>query len=277
MKEIVLDSKSIVKDIKYQISRKKEKQDCVFLFLDNKEKITVPIDRYFEFGLKDINCLNQEIYDSLKREERLYLGYISCLRKLSIKDYSIKQVSDYLKNNKKLYIDEINAIINKLINYGLLDDDKYCQSRVPYLNKQLLSNKQIKLKLIKEGINSELIDKYVINNSEEEYRKAYLLANKYSSLSKKKSINAFKQNILSKLVNAGYSYDDSKSAIENLDIKNDNELTLLKKEYLKAKNKYEKKYEDYDLKKHIYSYLLNKGFKSCDINKVMEEQNGKAS
>ena len=38
-------------------------------------------------------------------------------------------------------------------------------------------------------------------------------------------------------------------------------MQLLNKEYLKAKNKDEKKYEDYELKNHIYSYLINKGFK----------------
>ena len=269
--ELLKHNKPVVKNIKYSITKTKEKQDGVVIYLDNKEKISVSVEKYFEYGLGSLKGLDQKLYDILKNDERIFLGYLSCLRKLSIKDYSTKQISDFLKIKKELNQSEIITIIDKLTSFGLLDDEKYCANRTNYLNKQLLSIKQIKTKLNKEGINSELIEKYVINNSEDEYEKANKLAKKYSNSIKNKSLNATKQNILSKIVNLGYSYDAAKSAVDLLNLKNDNELDLLKKDYKKAKEKYRKKYTDYDLKNHIYSYLVNRGFKSEDIKSIMED------
>ena len=45
---------------------------------------------------------------------------------------------------------------------------------------------------------------------------------------------------------------------------------LKNKEYIKAKTKYEKKYDGYELRNHIYNHLINRGFLSKDIKKVME-------
>ena len=269
MKEIKIN-KPIVSDIKYQIIKTKELQDSVIIYLDNKEKIFVSIDKYFEYVINNQKGLDDNLYEILKNEERLFLAYRGVLRKLSTKDFTIKQIKDYLKIKKELKNEEIETIINKLTSYGLLDDDKYCQNRIVYLNKQLLSTKQIKIKLQKEGLNKELIEKYVINNVESEYDKAKQLAKKYSNSIKNKSLNAAKQNILSKIINSGYSYDAAKDAIDSLNLKIDNEDELLKKEYTKAQIKYSKKYVDYDLRNHIYSYLINKGFKSEDIRSVME-------
>lgn len=264
--------KYIVSNIKYKIIKIKEKQDGVILYLDNKEKISVPVDKYFEFGLNNIQGLDQKLYEILKNEEKVFLGYLSCLRKLSIRDLSVKQISDFLKIKKQLNQKEIKHIVDKLISFNLLDDEKYCINRFNYLNKQLYSIKQIRTKLVKDGISKDLIEKYVINNSEDEYDKAIKLAKKYSNSIKNKSLNATKQNILNKIVNLGYGYDAAKSAIDSLNLTNDNEIEILKREYLKAKNKYTKKYTDYDLRNHIYTSLISKGFKSEDIKTIMEDK-----
>lgn len=264
--------KYIVSNIKYKIIKIKEKQDGVILYLDNKEKISVPVDKYFEFGLNNIRGLDQKLYEILKNEEKVFLGYLSCLRKLSIRDLSVKQISDFLKIKKQLNQKEIKNIVDKLISFNLLDDEKYCINRFNCLNKQLNSIKQIKTKLVKDGISKDLIEKYVINNSEDEYDKAIKLAKKYSNSIKNKSLNATKQNILNKIVNLGYGYDAAKSAIDSLNLTNDNEIEILKREYLKAKNKYIKKYTDYDLRNHIYTSLISKGFKSEDIKTIMEDK-----
>lgn len=268
MKEFNID-KPIVKNIKYRIVKTKELQDGVIIYLDNKDKIHLSVDSYFENAINKQIGLDDKLYEKLKNEERLYLAYRGVLRKLSSKDYTIKQIKDYLYIKKELHKNEVDEIINRLCNYGLLDDDKYCFNRTNYLNRQLLSVKQIKIKLSNEGISKDLIDKYVINNSEDEYAKVNKLVSKYSNSIKNKSTLAIKQNILNKLVNAGYSYDICKETIEKLNIRNDCELDLLKKENVKANKKYSKKYDDYELRSHIYAYLINKGFKSEDIKKVI--------
>lgn len=270
VEEFLKINKTQIKDIKYTITKTKQKQDCVLIYLDNDEKINVSIDAYFKYSISSLKGLDDNLYETLKNEERVLLAYNKTLRKLSIKDYTVKQIKDYLLKNSELSELEIKDIIDRFISYGLLDDDKYCENRINYLNKQLLSYKQIKTKLIKEGINSELIEKYLVINNDGEYEKALNLANKYASTIKNKSLNATKQTIMNKLINSGFSYDNAKSALNQLKLSNDSEIILLEKEYSKAIKKYSKKYEDYDLKQRVYAYLVNKGFKSEDIKSVME-------
>ncbi len=260
-------------NIDYKISKIKESNNYIVLYLDNNEKLYVSIEAYFKHNLANLKGFDNKTYELLKKEENLILGYNAVLKKLSIKDHSIKQIKDFLYLKRKLNSDEVNKIIDKLIQYNLLDDEKYCIERINYLNEQLFSIKQIKNKLKNEGISNELIEKYIVSDSNKEYEKINKLVNKYLNTIKNKSLNAKKQLILNKFVNLGFNYDDVKMAIDSLNIKVDNEYELLKKEYLKIKNKYQRKYESYDLKYRISGYLMNKGFKLEDINKVMEEEN----
>ena len=260
-------------NIDYKITKIKESNNYIVLYLDNDEKLYVSIEAYFKHNLANLKGFDNKTYELLKKEENLILGYNAVLKKLSIKDHSIKQIKDFLYLKRKLNSDEVNKIIDKLIQYNLLDDEKYCIERINYLNEQLFSIKQIKNKFKNEGISIELIEKYIVSDNNKEYEKVYKLVNKYLNTIKNKSLNAKKQLILNKVVNLGFNYDDVKMAIDSLDIKVDNEYELLKKEYLKIKNKYQRKYEVYDLKYRISGYLMNKGFKLEDINKVMEEEN----
>ena len=260
-------------NIDYKITKIKESNNYIVLYLDNDEKLYVSIEAYFKHNLANLKGFDNKTYELLKKEENLILGYNAVLKKLSVKDHSIKQIKDFLYLKRKLNSDEVNKIIDKLIQYNLLDDEKYCIERINYLNEQLFSIKQIKNKLKNEGISNELIEKYIVSDSNKEYEKVNKLVNKYLNTIKNKSLNAKKQLILNKVVNLGFNYDDVKMAIDSLNIKVDNEYELLKKEYLKIKNKYQRKYESYDLKYRISGYLMNKGFKLEDINKVMEEEN----
>lgn len=271
--DFIKTQKIEVKEIKYQIKKTKEKEDAVIIYLDNSEKITISVDNFFKYSLNNLKGLDDKLYEILKNEESIFLAYKGALRKLSIKDHTIRQINDYL-NKYELEDNEKKEIINKLVNYGLLDDEKYCVNRINYLNRDLYSLMQIKSKLIKEGISNDLINKYLIPDNDIEQEKVKQLVNKYVKTIKNKSVNATKQTLLSKLTTLGFTYDICRDVINSINICNDNEIILLKKEYEKAIKKYENKYKDYELKNHIYSYLLNKGFKSTNIKEVMEEQNG---
>ena len=256
-----------IKNVVYPIKNIKEKEDYVLLILE-EEKIMISIETFFKYGIGKLKGLDENLYQTLKEDERLLKAYRGCLRKLSMRDHSIRQINDYLLKYG-LNASEINTIIDKLKQYGLLDDDKYTQSRINYLNNSLISRKQIKTKLKKDGISDEMIEKY-LDNDDEDYAKAVKTAQKYSQTQRNSSTRMKKQKVLTYLLNAGFSYENSKNAVDSLEIKSENELELLGKEYQKALKKYEKKYSDYELKQKIYAYLLNKGFNSDDIKTVME-------
>ena len=187
-----------------------------------------------------------------------------------MKDYSIFQMKEYLRKTD-LSSKEKEEIIQNLISYGLLDDEKYCKNRISYLNDTNLSNKQIKIKLKKEGISLDLIDKYLTSDFKQEYDKALYIANKYLRSIHNKSYNATKSAIMMKLVNLGFNYEMCNEIVGKIEINDNNDSELLNKEYLKAYKKYSKKYEQYDLRNKMYAYLLSKGFKNEDIKKVMSE------
>ena len=252
--DFIKQNKSEIKDIDYKITKIKEKQDLVLIYLDNNEKINISIENYFKYNLSKIKGLDIETYNKLKDEEIVLLAYTKAINKLSQKDYTVKQIKDYLSIKHNLEIEDINTIINKLENYNLLNDEKYCINRINYLGNDNLSNKQIKLKLLKEGVNEQLIDNYLVFNYQDELNKCINIANKYNCSIKNKSKSLKKQNILNKLVNIG--------------IKVDNEYELCKKEYARALLKYSKKYKDYELKNRIYIYLLSKGFNASMIKEV---------
>ena len=257
------------REIKYEIKKIKATQDYVLLFLED-DKIMISLENYFKYNVKSLNGLDEDLYQLFKQDEKLLKAYRGCLRKISTKDHTVKQIRDYLYKNE-LKKSEIEDIIKRLKEYGLLDDDKYCKGKISYYENSLYSARQIRMKLLKDGIDEELIDKYL--NDEDEYTKAFKLAEKYAK-AKGKSSKALKQSILMKLTGNGFSYENALKAVDSLNINNENELELLSKEYTKALNKYSRKYEDYDLRSHIYAYLLNKGFKSDDIKQAMEEENG---
>lgn len=263
------------KDISYPIKKLKIYEDYVMLYLE-EEKIQLSVDSYFEHKIKDLKGLDEDLYKKLKNEEILFKAYRSALRKLAYKDHTVAQIKDHLKG-KGLNRKQIDEMTGKLISYGLLDDEKYCMSRISYLKDSKLSGKQIRYKLKKEGISEQLITKHLKVDQNEEYTKALQLAEKFERTIRNKSCSAKKKAILNKLVGLGYSYETASSAVQSADMKDENELELLRKEFDKALHKYERKYEGRDLDDRIIASLLQKGFSYSDIRTVMEEKHGKES
>ena len=259
-------------EITYPIKRIKTYESYAVVYLD-EEKIMVSDDAYFQYKLHFLKGLDEKLYQILKDEERLFKAYRGCLRKISTKDQTVRQIKRYLFE-KGLKGKECDDIVDKLISYGLLDDEKYAISRVSALQNANLSAKQIRRKLSDEGIGETIINECLITNEKKEYEKALACAQKYERTVRNRTLRMKKQAILTKLVGQGFSYELSFKAVEELRLKEENEVELLNKEYLKAKKRYEKKYEDYELKSHITSYLLSKGFDYDAIRMIMEENNG---
>ena len=108
-------------DKKYVISKIKINYDYVSLLLDDT-KIMISIDDYYEYKLCENKEISEDLFEQLKKNENKLKAYRSCLRKLSIKDYSISSIRKSLYRYD-LDKDQIKEIIDKLIKYGFLDDE----------------------------------------------------------------------------------------------------------------------------------------------------------
>lgn len=271
--------KNVIKEYKesYRLEKTTLKDDTVIMHLKNRMneifKVSVSLDSYYEKGYRDECIILKDEYEKLKKAENEVLAYRSALRKLAIKDYSSYNLKKSLTSKFDLSDDEINNIINKLIEMNLINDDKYVENKINILKNGLLSKKSIYEKIIKDGIEKDLIDKYYGEEIDDEYDKCLRKANKYLLLVKNKSLNMKKQLILTKLISDGFSIDDSKKAVNDLDYSIDILLegNLLKIEAEKYYLKYKTKYSGTELRNKVFNRLLSKEFNYDAIYAVMNE------
>ena len=267
--DYVKENKKIeIGEIIYRINKTKTYDDYVMVYLDD-DKIMIPIESYCKYNLSSLNGLDHNLYTIFKKQENEIKAYRSCLRKLSGKDYTIYQINKHLD---KYDIDKTvkKDIVDILCSYGLLDDEKYCISKSNYYDNNDISFRQIRQKLLKDGIDKDLIEKNLSYDDSRELSKAIKIASKCDRSITNKPVRAKKQSILNRLHTYGFDLETAKKALESISVISENEDYILSKEYDKALNKYSKKYCDYELKQRIYASLLRKGFDLEDIKRIVE-------
>lgn len=240
-----------------------------------EETVYVTLDRYSDMGLRKDGILSFKQYDEIKKSEQAVLAYRACLKKLANKDYTIKEMYDYLNNNFDIQIKEVNEIIDKLIDLKLLDDYRYALEKIESYEKALISEKHIIYNLKKAGVPLNIIEELVIEKIDEasDLAKAKKLAEKYQSQIHNKSMKMKKQLILQKLLKNGFNYDDANKVVGLLSFQDETfeEKNLLRKEALKAKRHFERKYSGSNLRNRIYHSLVSKGFETDAVYAILNE------
>ena len=260
----------------YKVKRIALKNDYVQLTLtsnDEEETLLVSLDSFYERGIRKDDYLKAEMYDELKKEEKETIAYRICLRAIANKDYTVKQMYDYIAKKSDIDIAQTNAIINKLIERGLLDDRKYARDKIDSLNAAFRSKRNIYDRLRKDGVPMGIIDETLENNIDDEKKKAYHIAVKFKASIHNKTVKVAKDTILRKLMNAGFGYSDASEALGLLDFTEQefDEEDLLRRESLKVKKHYEHKYHGTELRNRIYHALASKGFRSEMIYAALTE------
>ena len=107
--------------------------------------------------------------------------------------------------------DMLENIIADLKENGYIDDNNYVERSInEFISLKNLSLKQIKYKLLSKGINSNIIDEYFYNHSEE--MKNYEINSAQKIIAKKSECSA--EEIIQTLLKKGFEYDNVKEAIE---------------------------------------------------------------
>lgn len=282
-KKFAIDTASIYEEVieeyktSYKVVKTRLSNDTVKLTIKNKMddelKLILSVDDYYNHGFRKDSLISLKLANELKENENVVLAYRNALRKLSMKDYSVKQMKESLLRKYELTQYQLYTVINKLQELGLLNDHKYTITRIGVLKESLMSKRAIFNKLIKEGITKEIIEELYEDDDESELLKARKKALKYQVLIKGKSLSYKKQTILTKLVNDGFDLEMSKMVVGELDFSKEMliEDELLKIQAEKAYNKYRNKYEGYELRNHVFNYLASKGFNLEAIYTVINE------
>lgn len=210
-----------------------------------------------------------ELLEKVMEENKYYEVYDISLSYIEIKMRTSKELKEYLekKGFEKKYIDNV---VEKLKSEGYLNEERYIEA---YINDKLnLSSYgpfKIRRDLIDLNLDEYKIDEYLNRISYNEWKeKLNKIINKKLISLKNKSTYTIKNKLKTDLFNLGYQtelIDELLSSIE----KNDSDV--IEKEYIKAYNKYSKKYNGGALISQIKNYLYKKGFDLNDINSIVNK------
>ncbi len=261
----------------YAIVDVKVKDTLVQLYLisDKKEelRIQVSLEDYYNMGMRKDGFLTRNQVKDLIYREKGALAYQSCLRKLEYKDRSRKEIYDWLTQNTDCDIYIVNRIVEKLERKGYINDERYCEDQINSLKAALNGADKIKRELSKKGIPYEMIEEKLSERKDDEEDNAMAYAEKILSSCKNDSVKKAKNYVYTRLISRGYRYSLAKKVSEKIDYTKieSKELSNLEKCCIKAKKRYEKKYQSTELKNHVFRYCMAQGYSTEDIYVMMDE------
>ena len=197
-----------------KISHTKGRGKKIHLLLDDEYQITTDIDFWAEHYFKDGTEITQEEWESLADSIYYKKAVDKCYDLLSRRDHSVKE----LKTKLLRTVDEKNAdkAIEKMLELGYLDDEKYARNLVKYLAQtRNMSKNHIKQEMFKRGIPNEIIilvmDDYEFDNVS---CVVDLILTKYRNKLNNEDGN---KKVIASLMRKGFSYSDIKNAFYRIE------------------------------------------------------------
>ena len=197
-----------------KISHTKGRGKKIHLLLDDEYQITTDIDFWAEHYFKDGTEITQEEWESLTDSIYYKKAVDKCYDLLSRRDHSVKE----LKTKLLRTVDEKNAdkAIEKMLELGYLDDEKYARNLVKYLAQtRNMSKNHIKQEMFKRGIPNE-----IINSVMEDYEfdnvscVVDLILTTYRNKLNNEDGN---KKVIASLMRKGFSYSDIKNAFYRIE------------------------------------------------------------
>lgn len=239
------------------------------LILDNHDKIITYDDVILKNNLLYNKELDSESLNKVSIDTRYYDIYNKCLKLISVRLRSEREINDYLNKNN-VDDEQKSIIISDLKKNGLINDQRFTKAFIAdKLN--FSSNGPIKIKnlLIENNINEEMINEELGKID----RKIYLdkikkIIDKKINSNHKYSNFILKQKLMNELTLLGFYYDDINLILENVNLDNND---ILKDNYDKLYRKLSLKYSNEELYKKIKEKLYQKGFSLNEIDDIFNK------
>lgn len=200
--------------VKYEFTKKNKYN----VYLSNGEVLNLQEQVITENELLLKKEMSQELYNKLVRDNKIYELMEMAVKYISIRLRSIKEVKDYLLK-KGGYNNEVEDAVQKLIESGYLDDDRFTKAFIKdKLKFTTIGDYKIKMQLNKLGVSTSIIednmnkiDEHII---EEKIKK---IIEKDKKTNKKYSGQILKNKIYNHLLNQGYSQEKVITIINTYD------------------------------------------------------------
>ncbi len=256
-----------------KITSVKITNNYITINFDDQSKLRISDDTYFEMKLKANKELNDQEYSFLKNESNVHEAYMSALNKIKYKDRSEYTIRNLLYDDFNLIKPEVDGIIHKLKRYDFINDDRYTKDLIENSHLKYYGYNKIKSDLVADKINSERIEKFLIDDFQKEYERALEYANKTVHTIRNKNQFQIENSLRQKLLYRGYKNNVVNAVVSEIHIEVDfeKEEKLLEKDYEKVLRRYSKRYEGYDLRVRLFNYLRSKGYDYEQINNLLDE------
>ena len=262
----------------YLVDKIKTKEEYVELYLvkqDEEKKIIVSFDTYFNKGIRKGSKLNITQIEELEHEQTKVKAYIDCVKMISRKDRTTKEIYDWLTNETQCDIETINEIVDELEKKNYINDYTYTQNTIYNMKMTLQGENKIIKHLKKKGIPYEMIEKLLQDSSQdEELDHAIKYAEKIQDTINGKSLKMKQKLIYQKLLVRGFSNDIINEVLNKMNFSDDenNEINNLKACAYKARRKYENKANsNASLRNSIFKYCIGQGYSYEDVYAVLDE------
>lgn len=192
------------------ISHKPGRGKKIHIMIDGEYRITTDSDFWSEHYIKDGTDIDEEQWEELADSINYKKAINKCYDLLSRRDHSVKELRQKLLRTS----DEknCNRAIEKMLEYGYLDDEKYAQKLLNYLlqNKKM-SRSFIRQEMYKRGLSQDIIS-FVMQDTEIDNIPTIidLINTKYRN---KMQAENGREKVIQALMRRGFSYGDIKSAI----------------------------------------------------------------
>lgn len=198
------------------------------------------------------------------------LLFMVAVKRLIVRDYSPAKLREYLlkKNKNKKVVDEV---IKKLQKYQIVNEDELIERIIEYCDSKHYGYNRIIKMLNDRRISKDKVSK-VKRDESRELKEAIKQRENLVRRYKKKNTANLKRNVYSALIR--YGFDENIASIEASKVFNshDNELNMLKLDYLKLVSSYSRKVKGKELQNKITKALLSKGYRISDIKLISKEE-----
>lgn len=241
-----------------------------------KSKIKIFPEVVKQFKLKKGSIVSKDTYQRFESEQKVATAFEKCVRKISFRDRTRKEIFDFLHGLGDLDATQMNAIISKLESYGYVDDFRYTSSMIMNFQSLLVGQKKIVKSLLDKGIPYEMILKVMTDEGKQsEFDRALMFAEKIKSSLSDMPLMAKKSKIRSRLISRGFDHSLATEVVNQLDYDMDEmeELITCQNEASKLKKRLDKKEMDpYKAHQTLVRQLVSKGFRFETIQQVIDGQ-----
>ena len=260
--------------------KQKRNEDYYNIFIDGSFAFSIHKELILLHNIKEGEEIDLNEIGKIIKEDNKKRAFNHGLYYLSFRRRTQNEIEKYFE--KKNYSqDVIEEVINKLIDYRMIDDQDYVKTFISdKIGGNPIGRKKILYELQRKGISQELllnIDQWY--SEEEEYKQAKRLIEKYNRKYEKSPIRERTQKIYMAGQRRGFSWEIFRKAIDeciqieetyedaySVDI---NQAIFLAQKY---KTRYEKRgFKGYILKQKIGQALQNKGYRWEDIQEILSK------